>query len=110
MSALSKTEMSEEERAAKDVGMAVAKIQTGVITVVFALFGGLGLFVMTAWLLIRKGPNVGFHLRLLGNYFPGYSVTWPGSFVGLCYGAVIGGLVGWLIGTVYNKVVWFRQR
>lgn len=102
-------EQSEEERAAKEVIRAVAKIQTSVMTVVFALFGGLGLFLMTVWLLIRNGPNVGAHLRLLGNYFPGYSVTWLGSVIGLFYGVVIGGLIGWAIGTLYNKIVGMRK-
>ena len=33
--------------------------------------------------MIKGGPNVGQHLGLLRAYYPGYSVTWLGSFVGL---------------------------
>jgi hypothetical protein len=69
----------------------------------------LGLFAMTAWLVIKDGPDVGLHLQLLGNYFPGYSVTWRGSIIGFFYGAVVGGLVGWTISTIYNKVVGVRH-
>lgn len=94
----------------EEVRKAIARIQTGVLTIVMALIGGLGLFIMTAWLLIRNGENVGLHLQLLGNYFPGYSVTWLGSFVGLFYGLLVGGLFGWSIGTIYNMVVGLRQK
>jgi hypothetical protein len=99
-----------EELAVKEIGRAVAKMQAGVLAVVFALLGGGSLFLMTVWLLIRSGPNVGAHLRLLSNYFPGYSVTWLGSFVGFLYGALVGGLIGWSIGTIYNKIARLRQR
>ncbi len=83
----------------------MARIQAGVLAVVCALLGGVGLFALTAWLLIKGGPQVGKHLGLLGHYFIGYSVTWPGSLVGLVYGAFFGGVVGWSIGKIYNGIV-----
>ncbi len=92
-----------------EVSRAVARIHAGVLAVVCGLIGGVGLFAMTAWLLIRGGPRVGEHLSLLGQYFYGYTVTWGGSVVGLGYGAVIGGIVGWLTGAVYNGVVGLRD-
>jgi hypothetical protein len=92
-----------------ELSRAVARIHAGVLALVCALLGGGGLFLMTVWLLIKGGPNVGLHLNLLGNYFYGYSVTWLGSIVGLVWGTVVGGLVGWTIGQVYNLVVWVRQ-
>jgi hypothetical protein len=95
---------------AEEVRKAIARIQTGVLTIVLGLICGLSLFLMTAWLVIKSGENVGAHLQLLGNYFPGYSVTWIGSIVGLFYGLVVGGLLGWAIGTIYNKLVAIRQK
>ena len=92
-----------------ELGKAVARIQTKVLALVFALIAGLGLFLMTVWLLIKGGPGVGAHLNLLGQYFIGYSVTWKGSILGFCYGAVIGGIVGWAIGTIYNRIAGMRQ-
>jgi hypothetical protein len=85
-----------------EIVSAVARIQAGVLAFVFAFLGGLGVFTMTAWLLIKGGPNVGMHLQLLGQYFWGYSVSWPGCFVGFFYGALIGGVGGWAIGALYN--------
>jgi len=86
----------------------IVRIQAGIWAMVMALFGGLLLFAMTAWLLIMGGQNVGQHLSLLQNYFPGYSVSWGGSFVGMFYGMLGGGIGGWSIGLIYNKVVEFR--
>lgn len=92
-----------------EVSRVVVRIQAGVLALTSALIGGIGLFVITAWLLLKGGPRVGEHLQLLGQYFVGYSVTWTGSVVGFVYGALIGGVIGWAIGAIYNWVVGIRQ-
>ena len=46
----------------------------------------LSLFIYYGWLVIRGGSSVGAHLGLLGQYFPGYSVTWSGCILGFFYG------------------------
>lgn len=89
---------------------AVVRLRTGALALVFSLVGAAGLWFATVWLLVRGGPNVGQHLGLLGNYLPGYTVTWSGSFLGLFYGGVLGGTIGWLMATVYNRVVALRER
>jgi len=68
------------------------------------LLGG-GLFIATNVLVIKGGPYVGQHLSLLAAYFPGYRVTFLGSFVGFVYAFVVGYALGRLIGTIYNKLV-----
>ena len=98
--ALQKDEISHE----------LTRIRTWALAIVCAMIGGAGLFVMTAWLLIKDGPQVGQHLQLLSIYFIGYSVTWWGSVVGLFYGALCGGAIGWAVGMIYNKVVRMRER
>jgi hypothetical protein len=65
----------------------------------------LGLFLATAILVVRGGPNPGPHLSLLGQYFPGYRVTWPGAFLGLAYGFIVGYGAGLTVGTLYNRIV-----
>jgi len=40
----------------------------------------------------------------LGNFFPGYRVTFLGSLVGFCYAFVLGWLIGVVLGAVYNKI------
>jgi hypothetical protein len=95
---------------ATQLSHAVARIHAGVLALVFAIICGGGLFIMTVWLIIKGGENVGLHLQLLGQYFIGYSVSWKGSFVGLFYGGAIGWVVGWTIGMIYNRIVGIRQR
>ena len=67
------------------------------------LLGG-GLFLATVFLVLRGGPTVGQHLSMLRVFFPGYSVTWLGAFVGFVYAFVIGYGLGRIIGSVYNRL------
>lgn len=102
--------MKRERREIDELSREVIKIQANVLALVCAMIGGILLFTMTAWLVIKDGPNVGAHLRLLGQYLVGYSVTWKGSIIGFFYGALIGGIFGWTIGKIYNVVAGIRQR
>ena len=88
---------------------AVARMRAGVMAIVFGMVGGLGLFVATAWLLVRGGPDVGRNLGLLRHYFPGYSVTWPGSLVGFLWGALVGGVTGWVLARIYNRIAAWNE-
>ncbi len=87
----------------------VLRLHAGVLALVCGFLGGAGLSLMTAWLLVKGGPHVGDHLRLLGQYFYGYTVTWTGAVVGFFYGALVGAIVGWAIGVVYNAVAGLRE-
>lgn len=68
----------------------------------FGLLCGLGLFIATAVLVLKGGPDVGAHLGLLSAYLPGYRVTMGGAFLGFVYFFVVGYALGRLIGVVYN--------
>jgi hypothetical protein len=89
---------------ARALRAAVARLRASVMAVTFGLLGGTGLFVATAWLLIRGGNPVGPHLALLRNYFPGYSVSWPGAFVGFAWGALVGAITGFSLAWLYNRI------
>lgn len=88
----------------RQLAAAIVRLRSRVMAIVFGLTAGTGLFVATIWLVIRGGSNVGLHLGLLRNYFPGYSVTWSGAFVGFAYGVVAGAAVGWSLAWIYNRV------
>jgi hypothetical protein len=83
---------------------AIVRMRARIMAVVFGMLGGTGLCLATVWLLLRGGPNVGQHLNLLGNYFPGYAVTWPGAVLGFVYGALAGGALGFALASIYNRV------
>lgn len=69
---------------------------------------GVGLFIATNVLVLRGGETVGPHLALLSVYFPGYSVTVLGSFVGFVYAFVLGYAVGRTVVTIYNYLAGVR--
>jgi hypothetical protein len=78
---------------------------------------GLAFFLATALLIVKGAAPIGPHLGLLAQYFPGYTVTWTGSLLGLAYGFVAGFAFGWAVAflrnvllSVYLHVVKFRAR
>jgi hypothetical protein len=72
--------------------------------IAFGLLSGLTLFLMTLVLVVRNGPGMGAHLKLLGVFFPGYRVSLGGAFIGFVYAFVVGYALGRLIGWTYNTV------
>jgi hypothetical protein len=90
------------------VAGAVARLRAAIVAVVTGMVAGFGLFAATVWLLIKGGPHVGRNLNLLGNYYPGYSVTWTGAFVGFFYGTLTGALLGWCVAWLYNVLADWR--
>ncbi|MCS6927687.1 MAG: hypothetical protein NZ578_17490, partial [Candidatus Binatia bacterium] len=76
--------------------------------------GGLLLCLATLWLVLNGGEVVGPTMQLLGQYFPGYSVTLSGSLSGLLYGFVSGFLGGsgfaWLRNTAVRLSMAFAHR
>ena len=65
----------------------------------------IGLFLATIVLVMRGGPDMGAHLGLLSVYLPGYSVSWPGAFIGAAYMFFLGYGGGRTIATIYNRLV-----
>jgi hypothetical protein len=91
------------------VTRAIARIRAGIAAIVTAMVAGFALFAATLWLVIKGGPNVGQNLGLLRAYYPGYSVTWTGSLVGLAYGALTGAVLGWSVASLYNVLASWRS-
>ena len=102
--------MTRQPRQTDEISQTLARIKADALALVCAVIGGVGLFAMTVWLVIKDGPQAGQHLQLLSNYFVGYSVTWPGALIGLVYGTITGWVAGWVIGRMYNRIVNTRQR
>jgi hypothetical protein len=65
------------------------------------LVWGVLLFVFTLLETARGGGNT---LGVLRNVFPGYSVTYWGSLIGLVYGLVSGVLIGGAFCWLYNTL------
>jgi tetrahydromethanopterin S-methyltransferase subunit G len=83
----------------------LARLNATILGIVFGLVFGLGLFIITIWLVIKGGPVVGPNLALLGQFYIGYDVTFIGSLVGLFYGFLTGFAIGFAIASIYNWIV-----
>ena len=97
--------MTQPQDEARELRMVLARLNARAWGIAIGLLLGGGLFLATIILVAKGGPNVGQHLVLLRAYFPGYSVTILGSFIGFVYGFVLGYAVGRVIGMVYNRLV-----
>jgi hypothetical protein len=65
---------------------------------------GLVVFLVTVLdLTLHSSPWEG--LSLLNQYFAGYSVTWPGAFIGLAWGFAVGFCAGWFVAFMRNLVL-----
>ena len=97
--------ISAEERSDMIVKAAFARLDFVALSVAAGILLGLLMFLATAWLLVKGAPSgmqIGPHLGLLANFLPGYSVSWPGSIVGVMYGFLLGAVTGGLFGLVWN--------
>lgn len=105
MNTMNKSNSSNE---GKELVSTVLMLNAKILGLVLGLISGLIIFIATNWLVIKGGKHVGAHLKLLSQYFIGYSVTFTGSIIGFFYCFVIGGLSGVMIGWIYNKIVFFK--
>ena len=81
---------------------AFARLDPTALGTAMATVSAVALWLATAVLLVRGGPVVGPHLSRLAYYLPGYSVSWPGAFVGLVEGALAGFGAGVLVALLWN--------
>ena len=82
-----------------------AKMDVPAMTIAAGVLCAVLLFLATAILLLQVVPDdypVGPHLGDLANYFPGYSVTWPGAFIGAFYGFCVGAVGGFAAAAYWN--------
>jgi hypothetical protein len=92
---------AEEQQAVRKT---IARIHEQGWGMAFGAIMAVGLLVATNALVIRGGRVVGPHLNLLGNYFPGYSVSVVGSLIGAVYAFVLGYGIGRTIAVIYNRL------
>src|SRR5712691_7503731 len=88
----------------------VIRVNRNVLGLILGILSSFGLFFATNILVLKGGPHVGANLQLLNQFFPGYRVTFAGSFLGLIYGFLTGYISGFFIAAVYNGVASFRLR
>ena len=80
----------------REVRLAFAPVDKLAFGIAIGTVAGLLLFVVTAvrLLLLPKDPT---ELALLAQFFTGYRESWPGAFIGLAWGFVVGFVGGWFM-------------
>ena len=68
-----------------------------------ALVWGLGLFVLTWWIIAFDGATG--EATLIGRLYRGYSISPAGSFIGLAWATLDGLIGGALFAWIYNFIV-----
>jgi hypothetical protein len=89
---------------------AVLRLNANILGIVLGIIAGLAIFIATNFLILKGGDVVGPHLGLLRVFFPYYSVTFLGSFVGFAWGLLSGYVAGFIIASIYNLVVKFKGK
>ena len=90
-----------DEDLPREVLLAFLPLHKRAMGVACGLVGGLLVFAVTAFsLTILGGDETG--IRLLGEYFYGYEVSWKGAFIGLFWGFVTCFVFGWFAAFMRN--------
>ncbi len=84
-----------------------AKLDRVALGVAVGCVSGAALCLASLALVLKGGPVVGPHLRLLAQYLPGYAASPRGALLGLGYGLVGGFIGGWLLAVIRNATALF---
>jgi hypothetical protein len=82
---------------------AAIRLNTWILAGVLSVIFGFTLFGLTYWALLLDQPRPSGVLNLLGVFLPGYEVSSSGAWVGLFWGAVIGGLCAVVFYRLYAR-------
>ena len=97
------TKISKADKALLKI--AFCRIDVTAMAIATGTVVGLLFFLTTAVLLVKgasPGIEVGSHLKLLGIYLPGYTVTWVGALLGAVYGLLLGAVAGAITAGMWN--------
>jgi hypothetical protein len=72
------------------------------------LIWGLGLFVLTWWIMAFDGSTG--EVTFIGRLYRGYTISPTGSVIGLAWGFVDGAIGGAIFAWLYNRLATGRQR
>ena len=87
------------------VAWGFAKIDVLAFVIASAIVGAAFLLTLTLGLVIKgaaPGAPVGPNLAKLSAFFPGYTVTFAGAFLGAAYASVVGIAIGFVLATIWN--------
>jgi hypothetical protein len=96
---------SDGEQVPQQLMLVFAPLHKRAMGVAVGAVTGLLVFLATVAMLLRGAGDGGYPLSLLSEYYFGYTVTWPGSLVGLAWGFVSGFVFGWFFAFCRNLII-----
>jgi len=78
------------------------KLNVKAFAITCGLFWGLGLFLITWWIILFDGASC--EATIIGRVYRGYCISAAGSFIGLAWGLVDGLIGGALFAWIYNQI------
>ena len=96
--------MNSPPQAPENPILAFAPLHKRAFGMATGLAAGLVTFAVTAVYLLRN-PHPGFELGLLAQFFAGYTVSWPGAFIGAAWAGVVGFVLGWFLAFARNFIL-----
>lgn len=78
------------------------KLNVRAFSLACGLLWGLGIFLLTWWIIIFNGATG--ETTLIGEIYRGYSITAQGSIIGLMWGLIDGLIGGAVFAWLYNRL------
>lgn len=79
------------------------KLNVKATILTFAIVWGVGLFLLTWWMILMDGPST--DPNLISKVYRGYTITPLGSLIGFIWAFVDGAFGGACIAWIYNSLV-----
>lgn len=101
------------EQVERETALAFAPLHKRAFGLAVGTAAAFVLFGATAILLLHPPESRPGFLHLLAEYFYGYTVSWPGAFIGAAWGLFVGFIAGWFVAFCRNLVlaasVWYLR-
>jgi glycosyltransferase involved in cell wall biosynthesis len=93
--------MNTDQEAGDAFGRAFLPMHKRAFGVATGVAAAVIVFLATVVTIVRH-PQGDFGIHLLNQYFAGYSVSWPGAFIGAAWAAFTGFVMGWFLAFTRN--------
>lgn len=95
------SESAAEREVLPAVSLAFSRLHKAAFGVATGVAGAILMGLITITVLVSPRAR-GFPLELLGEYFAGYTVSWPGVVIGMLWGFLVSFVGGWFLAFCRN--------
>jgi protoporphyrinogen oxidase len=99
------TEIIKEKIVQTEIDELLSRLDPFALGCAVAIVSSLLVFFATAVLVLKGGKIIGPTLSLIGQFFPGYTVSWSGAIIGLIETGIFGFALGFFIAGLRNLAV-----